>query len=99
MTNEWKLTTHDQMTLREYPCGLRAGDVLRLRTDLHVRDHRGRQTGKFHPSGERNVVLTGNPSEPDVIWLERPNGEQHTWDSTVLETFELTDERDPRFGQ
>ena len=99
MTEDWKLITSEQMILKKYRCGVRAGDVLRLRSDLHVRDHRDCLTGEIHPAGETNVVLMGNPTEPDVVWLERPNGEQHTWDSSVLETFELTGERDPRFGE
>ena len=99
MAKEWKLITGDSMTLGVYPCGVRAGDILRLSSELKIRDHDGNFTGIDHPAGEENVVLFGNPDEPDVIWLERPNGERHTWDSTVLETFELTGRRDPRFSE
>jgi hypothetical protein len=84
MTTEWKLITSDQMRLENYPCGVRAGDILRLRRGLHIRDHRNRMTGTIHLAGEENVVLLGNPDEPNIIWLERPGGEQHTWDETVL---------------
>lgn len=78
------------MTLEVYSCGVRAGDILRLRHDLHTRYHDGRPTGVIHPAGEENVVLFGNPNEPDVVWLRRPDGEQHTWDNTIFETFERT---------
>ena len=98
MAKEWKLITGDSMALGAYPCGVTAGDVLRLRSELKIRDHDGKFTGVDHPAGEENVVLFGNPDVPDVIWLERPDGERHTWDETVLETFELTGRRDPRFS-
>ena len=97
MSEDWKLVTADQMTLEEYACGVKAGDILRLRSDLHIRDSHGQPTDKIQPAGEKNVVLFGNRDEPDVIWLERPDGEQHTWDLSILDTFELTGERDPRF--
>ncbi len=97
MTKNWKLVTSDQMKLAVYPCGVAAGDILRLRGAIDVQDHNGNITGQSHPAGEENVVLFGNPGEPDVIWLERPCGERHTWDSTVLETFELTGRKDSRF--
>lgn len=97
MKEEWKLVATHQMRLMEYPCGVQAGDILRLRGDLRVRDHRNQPTNETYPAGEENVVLYGNPEEPNVIWLERPNGVRHTWDETVLETFESTGRRDPRF--
>ena len=98
MAKEWKLITGDSMALGAYPCGVTAGDVLRLRSELKIRDHDGKFTVVDHPAGEENVVLFGNPDVPDVTWLERPDGEGHAWDETVLETFELTGRRDPRFS-
>ena len=76
------------MTLRTYGCGLSAGDRLRLRRDLPIRDHKGRPTGVVHRAGEIWTVLTGDPLEPGIVWLRQPDGERHTWDETVLDWFE-----------
>jgi hypothetical protein len=96
-SGEWKLVSSDQMKLEHYPCGIRAGDILQLRADLHIQDHNGQPTGTVYPAGEEIVVLFGNPDEPDVIWLRHSNGEQHTWGETILDTFEPTGRRAPGF--
>ena len=89
MDYDWKLVTPDMMTLRDYPCGISAGDVVRLRADFHICDYKGRPTGEMHKAGETCLVLPGNPAEPNVIWLRWSDGEDHTWDETILESFEL----------
>jgi hypothetical protein len=77
----------------EYPCGLRAGDQLRLRTRLAVTDSSGRATRKVHEPGEIWTVVAGARSEPRVVWLQQPDGEPHTWDDfDIFESFErITD--------
>lgn len=79
-------------SMHEYPCGLVAGDQLRLRRRLEVVDHRGRPTGQVHSAGEIWTVLVGASSEPTIVWLEQPDGEPHTWDDEVIfESFERID--------
>lgn len=93
MTEDWKFVPPEAMTLGAYRCGVQAGGRLRLGRGLPIRDHRGRPSGRVHRAGEIWTVLTGNPDEPDVVWLRQPDGGQHTWDDTVLEWFEqLPDE-------
>ena len=75
-------------TLKLYPCGVRAGERLRLKRDLDVLDPEGRQTGHVIARGTVWTVLAGLPEEPDVVWLEQPDGETHTWDDRILGDFE-----------
>ena len=92
MSDEWKLVTSDTMTLSVYPCGISAGDILRLSRELVIRDDKGRRTGEVRTVGETSTVLVGNPTAPEVIWLRWHDGEVHTWDDTVLNWFEKLDE-------
>jgi hypothetical protein len=92
-SGEWKLITADQKTLENYACGVRAGDILRLRSALEILTHDRRPTGETWPPGDEHVVLFGNPSEPTTIELRRWDGETHFWNDTVLETFEHTGKR------
>ena len=75
-------------TLIEYPCGVRAGDYLRLKRDLPLLDHKGRHTRGTILAGSIWQVLAGLPHKPDVVWLQEPTGKSHTWDDTVLNSFE-----------
>ena len=93
MSDSWKLIPAEQMTLRSYRCGVAAGQCLRLKRDLAMHDHAGRPTGAVYPAGEVWRVLGGNPSEPDIVWLWKPNGDRHTWDNeTLLDWFEIETE-------
>ncbi len=84
---EWKLVT--EYVLRDYPCGLSAGDMLRLRKDIVVNDHRQKPTGVVYVAGGLWTVLTGTQQEPGVVWLRQPDGDRHTWDdSDIFEWFE-----------
>jgi hypothetical protein len=88
MTNDrgnWKLVTSYGLEL--YPCGLRAGDQLRVKKVIPVRDHQGTETGEVYDVGEIWTVLPGVDSEPKVIWLRRANGDRCTWDESIFETF------------
>ena len=76
--------------IKEYPCGARAGDHVRLRQDIVFRDHTGKPTGEVHHTGETWSVLRGAAREPDVIYLRQPDGETHCWpDAVFFETFEI----------
>jgi hypothetical protein len=87
--DEWKLVGPDDMVLQQYPCGVMAGEGLRLRRDIVVQDHKGQPTGEVHREGGIWNILTGNPSEPNTVWLRQPDGHMHTWTSDdLLEWFE-----------
>ena len=75
----------------DYQCGVRAGDRVRLRHDIIVREHDGTPTGIVHHAGEVWTVLRGSIEEPPIVWLRQPDGESHTWsdDSDFLASFEL----------
>ncbi|HSH15510.1 MAG TPA: hypothetical protein VLD18_05710 [Verrucomicrobiae bacterium] len=81
----WKLVTSYELEL--YPCGLRAGDKLRVKKAIRVRDHRGMETEELYDVGEIWTVLPGVESEPRIIWLRRANGDRCTWDESIFETF------------
>ncbi len=85
---EWKLVT--EYGVSEYECGLVAGDHVRLKRDLRIRDWEGRLTGEVHPAGEVWLVLPGATQDPGVVWFLQPDGKRHTWpdSSEVWEWFE-----------
>lgn len=76
----WKLVSEFPVTT--YRCGARAGEPVRLRHELAIRDHNGKLTGKVYPVGEIWTVVRGAAEEPQVLWLRQPDGAQHTWDDT-----------------
>jgi len=86
--DEYRAVPASERTLLKYPCGLKAGDRLRLKSDLTIRDHDGRPTGERIAAGTIWTVLAGHPNEPSVVWLREPGGAEHTWDESVLEAFE-----------
>lgn len=90
MADDWKLITPEMMTLREYPCGLSRGDILTRREDPRYRDHLGNLTGEVLPADEEAMVITGNPDEPDIIWIKWRDGTSSTWDDDIFDTFEHT---------
>ena len=78
----------------EYKCGLKAGDMVRLKKDLIVRDHRNRPTGKINRKGEVWTVQRGANEGRIDVWLKQPDGEMHTWDDdnvSIDEWFERID--------
>jgi hypothetical protein len=89
--DEYLAASASEHTLDEYPCGVRAGERLRLKRDLELLDHEGRPTRGVIPAGSIWLVLAGIPREPDVVWLQEPSGREHTWDETVLDDFERID--------
>jgi hypothetical protein len=84
----WKFVSEYPIT--GYKCGLKAGDLLRLKCELSVSDSNGQLTGEAHPAGEIWTVLPGSADEADIVWLRQPDGNRHTWDddSSIFETFE-----------
>jgi hypothetical protein len=78
-------------SVQNYRCGLKAGDQVRLRKDIRLRDRRGHFTGNRYRSGEVWTVLPGSIEEPNIVWFRQTNGERHTWDDdpVLFETFEL----------
>jgi hypothetical protein len=83
--NKYKLVT--EYPIKEYQCGLRVNDRVRLKRDIIVRDH----TGKVYPKGEVWTVLSGSKEKPVAVWFRQANGERHTWDDdqSIFETFEV----------
>lgn len=90
MNDEFKFVTPDDMSLEEYPCGVCAGDIISLKNDLHYTNYKDQPTGEVRSAGSEAMVLTGNPEEPDVVWLRWHDGERATWDETILEAFKVT---------
>src|SRR5579859_5866529 len=76
--SKWKLVT--EFPVVEYRCGARAGDRVRLRREITVRDCYGNPNGKVHIIGEIWHVVRGADEEPRVVWLREPDGSAHTWD-------------------
>ena len=75
--SKWKLVTEYPIT--DHQCGARAGERVRLRRDIVVRDRRGKPTGDVHRAGEIWTVINGAAEPPLDVWLRRPDGERHTW--------------------
>jgi len=88
--DKWELISPEMMSLEKYPFGVCAGDIVTLREDLSYKDHNEKPTGKIRPSGSEAMVLTGNPNEPDIVWIRWRDGQRETWDSDILDTFEIT---------
>lgn len=91
---EWKLVFRGDLT--EYKCGAKAGDVVRLRSDIVCRwMSTGKPTGEVHKAGECWRVLASSPEDP-VIFLLQANGKMCTWDDneSFWEQFERIEEAD-----
>lgn len=79
-------------TLLQYPCGVSAGERLRLRRVLHLETELGRPIGQTIGTASAWVVLAGDPQNPEVVWFEDPRGELHAWDAASLwQDFEAMD--------
>jgi hypothetical protein len=93
--NKLKLVT--KMPVSKYKCGLKAGDFVRLKKDVVVRNHKNRPTGKIHHAGEIWDVVKGSKEKPIVVWLRQPDGKLHTWDdnNSIFDWFELVKQDAP----
>lgn len=80
-------------SLREYRCGLKAGDRVRLIKDIELQDEHGAPTGEVHRAGEVWTVLTGSPRDPEALWMRQSNGEASVWDDdeSAWQQFELVE--------
>jgi hypothetical protein len=89
MKTKWKLVT--RYPIKKYACGLVAGQKLRLRRDLAIKNPRGRAVGPPIKAGEIWEVIPGAAEPPFVVWLRRPDGERHTWDDSksIFDAFEI----------
>ncbi len=89
--DKYKLVT--KYPVKKYRCGLKAGDKIRLKKDILVRDHQGKPTGKIYPRGEIWTVLPGARERPVVVWFLQADGERHTWDDdkSIFEAFEIVE--------
>jgi len=74
---QWKLIGEYPIT--EYRCGIRAGEQVRLRKELVVRDPNGKIVPPGYQAGEVWTVLSGSAEPPVDVWLRRPDGDRHTW--------------------
>lgn len=74
--SKWKLVTEYPIT--DYKCGIRAGEKVKLRQELVVRNRRGEPV-QVHHAGEVWTVLSGSAEPPVHVWLRQPDGERHTW--------------------
>src|SRR5262249_34593047 len=83
-----------EFPIAEYVCGIRAGERVRLRSDIVVKDHRGKPTGAIYRRGEIWDVLRGSAEPPIVVWLRMLNGRPHTWSDNddFWRQFERVDE-------
>src|SRR5690349_4585024 len=79
--HKWKLI--DRYPITKYQCGAQAGDRVRLRKDLVIRQG-GKPTGKVYPAGQIWTVIRGAKEAPRVLWLKTPDEVTHTWDDGAL---------------
>jgi hypothetical protein len=77
---KWKLV--EAYPITKYRCGARAGDLVRLRRKLVIRDVLNRPTGKVFAKGTIWSVTRGAKEEPRVLWLRDPDGHAATWDNS-----------------
>lgn len=82
--DEYRRVISSDHTLLRYPCGVVAGERLRLRCALHLQNHLGSPVGAIIGTGSTWTVLAGLPEEPTVVWFEDPRGEIHTWDDESI---------------
>lgn len=85
---KWKFV--DNYDVTHYKCGAEASTKVRLKKDI-IMKFRGVLTGKVMKSGEIWYVLPGSSGDPNVVFMQDPAGNTHTWDdySSFWECFEL----------
>jgi hypothetical protein len=91
MKDKWRLI--GTYPVQIYACGLKAGQKLRLRKDVVVRDTDGCEAGTVFKAGEFWEVILGSAEPPLEVWLQRPKGDRHTWCDTmaIFDQFEIVD--------
>ena len=78
-----------EFPVKEYKCGLNAGDKVCLIRDLIITDDYGLPTGRVYPKDEIWTVEPGVKGDPIVVWFRRADGKLHTWDDdqSIYKTF------------
>ncbi len=86
--------------VQTYRCGVKAGNSLRLRRDIEIKDHAGKPTGKVFREGGVWKVLPGAKDDIGTVRLMQPDGKLHTWDDdlTLLQMFEIVPGNNPMSG-
>jgi len=88
MKNKWKLIV--DYPVKKYACGLVAGQRVRLRENIEVKELNGTIV-EIIQAGEIWEVIPGSDEPPVVVWLRRPDGQRHTWDDSAsfFDTFDV----------
>lgn len=68
-----------EFPVREYKCGLKAGDKVTLVRDLVITDDYGLPV-RVYPKDEIWTVEPGAKGDPVAVWFRRADGKLHTWD-------------------
>lgn len=78
-TNREEYIPVKTFNINEYQCGLKAGEYIKLKTDLAL-----------YKADEIFEVLTGAEEDPSCLWLKDSAGEHTSWDdeSGIFEFFE-----------
>ncbi len=77
----------EEMSLELYPCGLESGSYIVPCEDIYSTDEDGRQY-LYLRQGQRCLVLTGSPKEPEIIWFRIcATGTVATWDESIINSF------------
>lgn len=96
--SEWNLhISEENNRITRYKCGLMAGQRVRLKKELVIRDHHGKPTGNIHPVGEQWTVLAGVSTDP-VLQFKQADGSRHFGDdnaASVNEWFEIESTQQP----
>jgi hypothetical protein len=88
--DKWKFVNHYPIT--NYKCGLKAGDLVRLKKDLIEVDYKNKPTGQVRSKGEIWTVIPGaDDGRVDVRFMQGDGG-RRTWDddrTSIDEWFEV----------
>jgi hypothetical protein len=88
--HKWKFINDYPIT--NYKCGLKAGDIVRLKKDLIEMDFKNRPTGEIRSKGEIWTVIPGADDGRVDVWFLQSDGERRTWDddrTSIAEWFEV----------
>ena len=88
--DKYKLVTEYKVTA--YRCGLKAGDRVRLKKDIEIKNHDDLPTGKKFKKGDVWTVIPGSKEGRIDVWFRQSDGQPHTWDDdsqSITEWFEV----------
>lgn len=72
--DKWKFVKDYPIT--NYKCGLKAGDLVRLKKDLIEMDYKNRPTGEVRSKGEIWTVIPGADDGRVDVWFRQSDGER-----------------------